>query len=176
MATLAQRMEADRRKYPALLPDEVLVLRAWLRLHELEYDTLPLWWLEREAAYPPPHPLITDRFDYNVRIGQGTDPGPSFTPNIRRDNILNTQLRLDALAFRGGVPTIIEVKRRAGPSNVGQLLTYGAAWRQEFTTRPDPHLILLCADCGSNILPIVREAGIDLQKVQVDFSPLKVPR
>jgi hypothetical protein len=147
-------MEADRLKYPGMLPDEILVLRAWLTLHQTEYDS----------------------FDYNVRIGAGTDPGPAYSPEVRKQAVMNTQLRLDVVAYKHEFPTIIEVKRRAGPSNVGQLLTYDAVWRNDYKTLPAPKLMLLCADYSPHILPAVQNTGIDLQLVQVDFSGLAVPK
>lgn len=153
MGTLAQRLQSDRLKFPGLLPDEILVLRAWLVLHQEEYD----------------------RFDYNMRIGQGIDPGPTFSDEIRRQNILNTQLRIDAVGWKGTQPTIIEVKRRTGPSNVGQILTYHSVWRQQFPNGPDPILRLVSNTYSPHILPRVRESGIFLDVVEVDFSGLKTP-
>ncbi len=114
MGTLAQRLESERLRYPGLLPEEILVLRARLNLHQSEYD----------------------KFDYNLRIGQGIDPGEAYTPEVRKQAILNTQLRIDAVGYKGLQATIIEVKRRATPSNVGQLLTYLSVWRIEFPTTP----------------------------------------
>lgn len=151
MGTPAQRLESERLRYPGLLPEEILVLRAWLNLHQAQYD----------------------RFDYNMRIGQGIDPGPTYTAEVRRQAILNTQLRIDAVAFKGLQATIIEVKRRATPSNVGQLLTYHSVWRIEFPTTPDPLLLLVCNQFSQHILPRVRESNILLEQVTVDFSGLK---
>lgn len=153
MGTLAQRLESERFKYPGLLPDEVLVLRAWLALHQSEYD----------------------RFDYNMRIGQGIDPGDAYSPEVRKQAILNTQLRIDAVAWKGTQPTIIEVKRRTTPSNVGQILTYASVWKIEFPSGPAPILRLVCNTFSPNILPRVRESQINLDVVQVDFSGLKTP-
>lgn len=154
MGTLAQRLESERHKFPGLLPEEILVLRAWLALHQAEYD----------------------RFDYNMRIGQGTDPGDAYSPEVRRQAILNTQLRIDAVGYKGTQPSIIEVKRRTTPSNVGQILTYDSVWRKEFPTGPPPILRLVCNTFAPNILPRVKESGIFLDVVQVDFSGLKSPR
>jgi hypothetical protein len=151
MSTLAQRLESERLKYPGLLPEEILVLRAWLNLHQTEYD----------------------RFDYNMRIGQGIDPGPAYTPDVRKQAILNTQLRIDAVGWKGAQPTIIEVKRRATASNVGQILTYSSVWQQEFPTGPAPILRLVCNQFSQHILPRVKESNINLDVVQVDFSGLK---
>lgn len=152
MGTVAQRMLAERERFPAMLPDEILVFKAWLAIHEREYDS----------------------FDFNVRIGKGEDPGPTFADNIRKMAVEITQLRVDALGVAGGVPTLFEVKRRAGPANVGQLLTYRAVWELEKRSAVRPNLILVASDFTPNILPIVKEAGIKLDIVAVDFSPLKV--
>lgn len=154
MGTLAQRLQSERLTYPGLLPDEILVLRAWLALHQQEYD----------------------RFDYNTRIGQGIDPGPEFDAAVREGAIKNTQLRIDAVGWKGNQPTIIEVKRRTAPSNVGQILTYDSVWRQENPGGPAPILRLVCNTFSPHILPRVREAGINLDVVQVDFSGLKTPK
>ena len=154
MSPLASSVQSERLKYPGLLPEEILVLRAWLVLHQTEYD----------------------RFDYNMRIGQGIDPGDAYSPEVRRQAILNTQLRIDAVAWKGTQPTIIEVKRRATASNVGQILTYSSVWQQEFPTGPAPILRLVCNTFSQHILPRVRESNINLDVVQVDFSGLKSPR
>lgn len=154
MSTTPPTLQSDRHKFPGLLPDEVLVIRAWLALHEQEYD----------------------RFDYNVRIGQGIDPGAGFSAEMRRQNILNTQLRIDAVGYKAGVPTIIEVKRRCTPSNVGQILTYDSVWRKENPSGPAPKMLLVCANYSPHILPRLQEAGIGLEVVQVDFTALKTLR
>lgn len=151
MANLAQRLESERLKYPGLLPEEILVLRAWLAIHQGEYD----------------------RFDYNMRIGQGIDPGAAYSPEVRKQAVMNTQLRIDAVGWRGAQPSIIEVKRRTTPSNVGQILTYDSVWRKEFPAGPAPILRLVCNTFAPHILPRVSEASIFLDVVQVDFSGLK---
>ncbi len=123
MGTPAQRLESERAKYPAMQVDEILVWRNWLQLHQAEYD----------------------RFDYNVYIGTGTDPGPAFPQNIRDMAIAIRSLRLDAVGWSGGAPTIFEVKRRAGPQNVGQLLTYRAVWDAQHLSTTAPRLVLVAS-------------------------------
>lgn len=153
MANPAQRLESDRAAYPALNVDEVLVWKAWLVLNQQFYQS----------------------FDYNVRIGDGQDPGPSFADNIRQMAIQITQLRLDAVGYQGNIPTIFEVKRRAGPQNVGQLLTYDSVWRNKGYTQVNPRLMLVCATYNPNILPVLRDTGINLAVVPVNFSVLATP-
>jgi len=148
MGTPAQRLESERATYPAMQVDEILVWRNWLRLHEAEYD----------------------RFDYNVRIGTGVDPGPAFPDNIRKSAIAIRSLRLDAVGYKAGAPTIFEVKRRAGPENVGQLLTYSSVWQAQQLSAVPPKLFLVASDVTSHILPLVHQSNIQIELVPTDFS------
>jgi hypothetical protein len=146
LGTPAQRLESERATYPAMQVDEILVWRNWLQLHQGEYD----------------------RFDYNVRIGTGVDPGPAFPDNIRKMAIAIRSLRLDAVGWKGDVPTIFEVKRRAGPENVGQLLTYRAVWEAQSGFAIAPRLVLVASELIQHILPIVAQSNITL--VPTNFS------
>ncbi len=151
MATTAQRLLADRMKIPALVPGEIVIFYRWLELHPTEYD----------------------RFDFDIRIGKGEDPGPTFEQSMRDMWIHNTQLRLDAVGYKGTDPTIIEVKDDAGPAAVGQLLTYGKIWTEERRSIAAPKLRLICRTFSANILPIVRDAGIQLDQVNVSPEQMR---
>ncbi len=151
MASLARRLQADRLKFPGMLPREIVVWRAWLRIFEREYDG----------------------FDYNVRLGRGDDPGPSFDDSIRQMAIENSKKRVDAVLFQGSRPTIVEVKDRAQASAVGQLLTYESLWLERFPTGPRPRLLLVTNRIAPDILPVLRKSGIELSIVVADFSELR---
>lgn len=168
----ARRMEAARQKYPNINPAEILVWQEFLRLHEGEYDVLPTSWLELRSVHPGKQPQPGDVFDYNVRIGTGRDPGPSFDAATRRDAIMTTQFRLDAVGFQQVVPVIFEVKRDGGPPQIGQILSYDAIWRAQRITPVDPKLVMVCADFKENALHLVRESNITLITVPVDFRSL----
>lgn len=169
---VAQHFQADRLKFPGLLPEEILVMRAWLAIHEGEYDA----------------------FDYNVRIGVGDDPGPSFSAPARASAIANSKLRVDAVGWRGvagfvspsdsyspsvvygrfpqAQATLIEAKRRAATGAVTQISTYFHLWVSEFPAAPQPSLVLACALFSPTIVPALQRAGIRLDQVAVDFSGL----
>jgi hypothetical protein len=149
--TPAQKLQAERLTYPGLLPREIIVLRNWLKLHESEYD----------------------RFDYNVRLGDGFDPGPTFEPNIRDMAIQNTQKRVDAVGYKGSTATLIEVKDRAGFSAIGQIVGYDALWRKANPAAPEPKLLLVCNRFAPDILPVLERQGIEINVVAADFSELK---
>lgn len=150
MATPAQRLESDRHKYPGMAPREVIIFRAWLALHQSEYD----------------------RFEYNVRVGNGIDPGDDYPAIYRQQYIENTQKRVDAVAWKGDQPTIIEVKDRATASSMSQILTYKALWPITFPDSPAPKLLLVTNRVAAD-MPIVLDAtGITLEFVPADFSSL----
>jgi hypothetical protein len=131
--------------------DEILVWRGWLLTHQQLYD----------------------RFDYNVRVGIEQDPGPAFTDAIRRMAIMIRQLRVDAVGWRGNTPYVFEVKRRAGPQNVGQLVIYQHWWPHTFPATPNAALVLVATDADPHILPVVAKLGIQYDQVSgVDFSVL----
>lgn len=149
-ATAAIRMQADRLTYPAMLVDEIVVWKAWLKLHETEF---------------------TD-YQYNVRIGRGHDAGPQYSDAVREMWKLNTQLRLDALAYSGATPTIFEVKRRATPASIGQILTYKVIWDEEHPQGPPAAMVLVANTFQPNIMPAVLAHKIRFDIVKADFSIL----
>jgi|SRR5882724_5895548 len=150
MATPAQRLEAERHKYPGMAPREVIIFRAWLALHQSEYT----------------------KFEYNVRIGNGIDPGHSYPAIYRQQYIENTQKRIDALGWKGDAPTIIEVKDRATASSMSQILTYKALWPLTFPNTPPPRLLLVTNRVAADMPMVLAASGIDLEIVPADFTSL----
>jgi hypothetical protein len=151
MGGLAQKMQADRMKFPGMLPREILIFKNWLTQHEAEYD----------------------RFDYNFRIGAGVDPGPTWPDYVRQCAIQNTQLRIDAVAWKANAPTIIEVKDRAGASAIGQLATYEAVWIKDNPQGPAPVCILVTNRLQVNMAAVLQKSGFRCDVVLTDFSSLK---
>jgi hypothetical protein len=172
MGTVAQRLESELLKYPGMQADETLVWRTWAALHQSEYN----------------------RFDHNIRLGEGADPGPAYLPQVRRAMILNTQIRIDSVGWHGidnalipasiespkqvydlfpsAESEIMEIKRRVGLSALGEILGHFHAWVEDFPDAPPPTLRLICATYASTILPAVRAHNITLDPVQVNFSIL----
>lgn len=151
MAGVAQKLQAERLKFPGMLPREIVVLKSWLSIHEGEYD----------------------RFDYNLRLGKGDDPGNTFPDNIRKMAVENTQKRVDAVAWKGTLPTIIEVKDRATASAIGQLVTYRALWLQTFPSGPSPKMLLVANKIAPDIVIVLQHAGIAFDIVVADFGQLR---
>src|SRR6266478_2003671 len=150
MATPAQRLMDLRQKYPGMAPREVIIFQQWQNEHGSEYD----------------------RFDYNVRIGNGTDPGEQYSPSDRAMYIANTQKRIDAVGWKGPQPTIIEVKDRATASCKSQLITYAALWPISFPNTPTPYLLLVTNRFSADMQLVLDRAGIKWNLVEADFSVL----
>lgn len=78
-----------------------------------------------------------DRWAFDVKVGIARDPGPVYAPNMREMGKILSQLRIDAVGYRTGGPTIYEVKPDARLAALGQLLTYGYWYARQFTTPPN---------------------------------------
>lgn len=77
-------------------------------------------------AYLVAHVNDFDRVEINVGVGPGIAP-PAGTPDyLIAAAIERSRLRADMICWHGTIPTIVEVKDRARPNVLGQLLTY---WR-----------------------------------------------
>lgn len=151
MGTPAQTLQQERLSYPGMLPREIIVWRNWLKLHEKEFDT----------------------FEYNVRVGAGVDPGDSFPEPERTMAIQISQKRLDALLWRGGIPTIVEVEDRPGLSGIGQLIGYEALWIKDNPARTRPNLLLVVPRINADTLHVAVRSGIRVDVVETSFEELR---
>jgi hypothetical protein len=150
MGSPAQRFAGDRATYPGMQTAEILVWRRFLEAQGASYD----------------------RFDYNVRLGPGVIPPDSLVEPYRSASIEASKLRVDAVGWRGGLPTLFEVERYAKPRAIGQLLAYRAAWEAAGGSVASPGVALVCADYNPHIMPALTEHGIDLYQFPVDFTAL----
>ena len=116
-------------------------MRSWLTKHERDYD----------------------RIEYNVRIGTARDPGPAFPEYVRHTARLSSQLRLDAVAWQGKQPTILELKLWATATAVQQLAIYGAVWREDYPAQPAPRLLLVAIGAEQGVAETAAAANITLE-------------
>lgn len=117
-----------------------------------EAEVFRLWLQDKWASY--------DRFEFNVRVGAGADPGAQYPENIRRMAVANTQKRIDAVAWVGVQPTIIEVKDYAIQLAIGQVLEYGAVWQSQHAASPKPLLLIVCSNHEAGLLQRATDAGV----------------
>jgi len=118
---MVSMLEQTRGKFPGMRATEANLMRRWLARHESEYD----------------------RFEYNVRIGAARDPGEQYPDWVRKAAKMSSQLRMDALAWKGTQLTIIELKNVSYPSGAQKLAVYGAVWWSENPQASKPKLLLV---------------------------------
>jgi hypothetical protein len=151
---IAQNLLADRQSLPGLIPQEIVIFKAWWADHYREYDTA----------------------DFNVRVGSGFDPGSKFEQAVRDSTIANSQRRIDALLTQGNLRTIVEVKYRATPLAIGQLLCYRALWLKDNPSAQVAKLLLLCYQVDADTIYCASALGVTIQKVQADFTGIKITK
>jgi len=105
--------------------------------HLLPYD-IPLW-----KAFLDKHADEYIKFEYDIRVGQGSSPPPSLDPEMQqmwRD--LSTK-RIDAIGIKPDSIEIIEITRRAGIKAVGQLTVYPLLYAHTYAPLLPlvPHLV-----------------------------------
>jgi hypothetical protein len=84
--------------------------------------------------------------DFDVRVGNGRDPGPTFTDNIRRMAIHLSQRRIDCVAHTLSFIHIIEVTYSAGLTSLGQLIAYPQLYKASYRPILPVFPILVCHD------------------------------
>src|SRR5260370_1001886 len=112
----AQRFQVDRLRFPGMQLREILIWKNWLYQNSTRFD----------------------RYEYNVRLGSGVDPGPSYPDSSRRMWIANSMKRADVVAVKAGRATIIEVEENPGLTAFGQSAGYLALWRQRVAAGGPP--------------------------------------
>jgi hypothetical protein len=137
-------MKADNRRFPHLLPQDIVVWKRFLHLHEDDYD----------------------HFDYDVRVGQGQDPGPQLDPKYRQMGIELSKRRIDAVGHRPDALHIFEITTRAGIHAIGQLTTYPILYHQTFHPLKPLVPILICSSLGPDV-----KTALDIANLQYFIFP-----
>jgi hypothetical protein len=169
----AIRFQADRLRFPGMQLREILIWKNWLYGNSTRFD----------------------RYEYNVRLGDGVDPGPSYPDSSRRQWIANSMKRVDVIAVKGERVTIIEVEENPGLTAFGQLAGYLTLWRRriqnggppavhlqlgvekffpaDLPLDPSPAGFIVGARVGNDALAVAQSSNVAVEVVPTDFSPLK---
>jgi len=102
------------------------------------------------------------RFEYDVRVGPGYDPGPRYPDYLRKMAISLTQLRIDAVGYTEEEIWIFEVKPRAGRSMLRQLLSYGYWYLKQYNPAKPVRLAGVCERIDPNMVEVFRQRGIEI--------------
>lgn len=123
--------------------------RQWLRLYQDKFQS----------------------FAYNVRVGQGLDPGPNATPEMARMWKMVTTKRIDVVAERLGETWIIEIEPRPGARTLGQLVLYMDLYPKYFTPQAVLNGALIAEYVGFDMFASFHGRGHFIFK----FQPGKLP-
>jgi len=105
------------------------------------------------------------KFDYDVHVGKGADPGPEVPEPYRSLAISLTQKRIDAVGYQDGVVWIFEVKPDAGLSALGQLKAYRVLYRETFGYRGPLRLAVVTDRLNDDERLVYRRYGIRIYEV-----------
>jgi hypothetical protein len=141
MSPEAAQLLIDKRQYEGMTLEESRIVRAWLRRHAVQYDTI----------------------EFNVRLGPGVQLGEGFDDATRRAALLSTQKRADIIARRAAGATIVEAKPRIDFRGMGQLMGYRHMWIEDHPTIPVEQLVAIGFTTAEDILPIFTAQGIAVE-------------
>ena len=96
-----------------------------------------------------------EQLDYDVRVGQGRDPGEAFSTKIRNMAFALSCRRIDVVGHSPSGLDIIEVTHSAGLKAIGQLISYPILYSQTYPTNRSLRPILVAGEIQTDILPIL---------------------
>jgi hypothetical protein len=121
------------REFPHLLKDDVTLWKRFLASDDNIYAS----------------------FEYDIRVGEGRDPGPTYERNIRKMALDLSQRRIDAIGRTRDGLTIIEISTSAGLTQIGQLLAYPSLYRQTFGHTGTIFRLLVAQSLQTDIEPVL---------------------
>lgn len=130
----------NKDRYVHMLPDDIIVWEQFLL---------------------SPH-NIYDHFDYDVRVGDGRDPGPETDEKYRKLGILLSQRRIDVVGFHQTHLAIFEVTREAGLKALGQLTAYPILFQAKYKPNIALKPILIAETLQSDAQSSFERAGITI--------------
>jgi len=89
------------------------------------------------------HPNYFDFVDYDIHVGEGMKIDPTWTPEIQKMATTLSQFRIDAIGWKGDIPTIIEIKPRAATKAIGQILVYSTLFQKTYPKEPTPKKLII---------------------------------
>lgn len=90
------------------------------------------------------HPGRYLSIDYDVRVGSGRDPGPTFSDPMRSMALSLSQRRIDAIGLCSDHLEIIEITLNAGLTALGQLIAYPILYNEDFSPTLPVYPVLVC--------------------------------
>ena len=111
------------------------------------------------------NPDFGDEVEYDVLVGEGMIFGDLKTDKYAADFQQLTQKKIDAVVRKGSTFYIFEIKPNAGPTALGQVLSYTRLWRQKHPEATNVHMVILTNQEQSDYAEIFASHSIELISV-----------
>ncbi len=122
-------MAFKNRFFPHLLPVDILVWERFLDQFGKAYS----------------------KFDYDVRVGDGRDPGDIVPDPIRAMAVKLSQRRIDAVGHTPDRLDVIEITTDAGLTAIGQLEAYPRLYQAKFHPTTPIRPVLVCESIQTDL-------------------------
>ena len=106
------------------------------------------------------NPNFAKRYDYDIKVGEGRDPGPNYPDYIREMALNISKRRIDAIAFDDNSITIIEISVFAGLTQLGQLMAYPCLYKSTTKTKLPIKKLLVTRAIQTDIEPVLIQEQI----------------
>ena len=97
-------------RYPHMFPLDIAIWERFLDNHGSDFDG----------------------FDYDTKVGSGTEPPSGVGDNYARMQQILSKYRIDVIGYKKGSIYIIEVKPNASAGALGQVDTYTELYKRDF--------------------------------------------
>ena len=114
--------------------------------------------------------------DYDVRVGSGRDPGPTFSDPLRSMALSLSQRRIDAIGLASDHIDIIEITLSAGLTALGQLIAYPILYADDFHPSLPLFPILVCQRMQPDLGHIFASLHINTYILPPNPIPASGPR
>lgn len=107
------------------------------------------------------------QYQYDIKVGNGRDPGKDFPDHIREMALNISKRRIDAIAFSNNLITIIEISVSAGLTQLGQLMAYPCLYKIDNGTTIPINRLLIARSIQTDIEPVLLDQKIPFLIVPV---------
>jgi len=101
-------------------------------------DEIPIW-----ERFLDKFPGRFERVEYDVRVGTAISVPEEIPENIKKDAQVLSLKRIDAIGWKMGKPTVLEVKRILAFTALGQAIGYPIMFAQQRQSPELPGIILI---------------------------------
>lgn len=126
----------------------------------LSAEDLELW----ESFYAT-NPTFCPDILFDVRVGDGFDPGENYPENIRKDAVMLSQRRIDAVCTWPDKIWIIEITHTATLKAIGQLEVYPYLFTYTYEPTLPIYTVLMYRHCDPDLLRYIAVKGINTLQI-----------